>query len=391
MRILYLSQDLGIPFDGPKGASAHIRAVVEGFRKVGHETIFASPTVDRSTDGSRALPEPDLAPGLGMRTPLRTARALRHIWANAGVEAGLEALLQTWRPEVIYERYGPFAAAGGIVATRHGIPHILEVNSPLAREGREFRAQALGEAATALEHTAFDNAGAVVAVSTALRDELVADGLDAGKVHVVPNGFDPARFPFQALPADKESLTFGFVGGLRPWHGIADLAAAFSRIAHACSAGLLVIGSGPEIKHLKRLAEAWPGRIELAGALPQAEVARRMGEIDIALAPYPRLDRFHYSPLKILEYMGAGRAIIASEIGQVPELLEHEVTGLLVPPGDPEALATAMLRLSEDAALRLRLGTRAGTIAHAEHPWQRRIETILKIVDHSMQSTERVA
>jgi glycosyltransferase involved in cell wall biosynthesis len=391
MRILYLSQDLGIPFDGPKGASAHIRAVVDGFVKAGHDTVFASPTVIEAGGRLRPLPEPGLARGLSERAPARTARALRHVWANAGVEAALERLVESWRPTMVYERYAPFAVAGGLVAARHGIRHLLEVNSPLAREGREFRAQALDEAATALEQTALDNAGAVIAVSQALRNELVADGLAPGKIHVVPNGFDPERFPSHMLRPCEGSVTFGFVGGLRPWHGIADLAAAFARVAKRCDARLLVMGSGPEAKHFKNLAHAWPGRIELTGALPHDEVARRMAEIDVAVAPYPALERFHYSPLKILEYMGSGRPIVASAIGQVSELLCHDETALLVPPGDAEALADAMARLARDVALRCRIGARAAEVAHARHSWSRRIEDILEIARGHGDPVKKVA
>ena len=380
MRILCLSPDLGIAFDGTKGASAHLRSIVHGFRDAGHAVLFLSPTVEHESALLRGVALPGLFDGLDGGVPKRVGRALRHIWANAGIERALETAVSQFRPDLIYERYGPFSVAGGIVARRRGVAHLLEVNSSLAREGAAYRNQALNDAAAALEMSALATAGAVIAVSAELARELVGDGVAPERLHVVPNGFDPALFHPRAR-ASGGPVTFAFVGGLRPWHGIADMAEAFRRIAPETDARLLVIGQGPEEKHVLMLAEELPGRVELTGAVPQADVAERLGEADVALAPYPDLERFHYSPLMVLEYMGAGLPVVASEIGQVAELLEHESTALFVPPGDVGALADAMRRLAGDACLRGRLGVRAAEIAHAEHGWPRRIDQILAIAE----------
>lgn len=379
MRVLVLSQDLGIPFDGVKGASAHLRSIVAGFREAGHTVSLLSPAAGPGDEVLHAVALPGLGEGLGARVPKRVARALRHIWANTAVEAALERAVAEARPDLIYERYGPFAVAGGIVARRHDIPHILEVNAPLAREGALYRNQALGEAASALEASAFDTAGAILAISTELRDELVADGAEAGRIHVVPNGFDAARF--RPAPVGVEApVTFGFVGGLRAWHGIADMAEAFRRVvAREFDCRLLVVGVGPEEGRLRALAAELPGRVTLTGAVAHDEVPGLLRRIDVALAPYPSLERFYYSPLKILEYMGAGRAIVASRIGQVGELLADGETALTVPPGDAAGLAEAMARLAGDAGFRSRLGARAAEVAHREHGWASRIGRIVAI------------
>jgi glycosyltransferase involved in cell wall biosynthesis len=101
--------------------------------------------------------------------------------------------------------------------------------------------------------------------------------------------------------------------------------------------------------------------------------------MDIAVAPYPPLERFYFSPLKILDAMACGVANVASDIGQVSELLTHEETGILVPPGDPDALAAALLRLADDAPLRERLGQNAAREAHARHSWVSRAEEFVSI------------
>lgn len=382
MRVFCLSQDLGIHIDGTRGASAHLRSIVAGFGEAGHNVTFISPTLESGDEHRYAVSLPGLGDGLGPRVPKRVGRALRHIWANVGVEAALEQAIFEARPDLVYERYGPFGVAGGIVARRHGIAHILEVNAPLAREGALYRNQALGEAARALEGSAFDTAGAILAVSADLRDELLMDGVAGERIHVVPNGFDATRFRPAPMSGDGP-VTFGFVGGLRPWHGIADMAMAFRQVVEQLDCRLLVVGTGPEEERLRALAAELPGRIELTGAVSHADVPVLLRRIDVALAPYPPLERFYYSPLKLFEYMGTGRAIIASRIGQVEELLINGETALTVPPGDVAALAKAMARLAADPALRARLGRRAAEIAHREHSWASRIERIATIA-HSL-------
>lgn len=378
MRVLCLSQDLGIHIDGTKGAAAHLRSIVAGFTAAGHAVSFVSPALESGDKSRIAVKSLGLSNGLSPKVDKRVGRALRHIWANASVEIALESAIAAERPDLVYERYGPFAVAGGIVARRHGIPHILEVNSPLAREGTLYRNQALGEAASALEASAFETAGAILAVSDDLRTELVTDGVTAERIHVVPNGFDAGRFQPAPLSSNG-TVTFGFVGGLRPWHGIADMAEAFRRVVERIDCRLLVIGTGPEEGRLRELAAELPDRVELTGAVLHDDVPDFLRRVDVALAPYPPVENFYYSPLKLFEYMGTGRAIIASRIGQVESLLSDGDTALMVPPGDVTALADAMARLAADPGLRARLGARAAEVAHREHSWAGRIERITAI------------
>lgn len=362
----------------PRVPRRHLRSIVAEFTAAGHAVTFMSPALESGDHSRIAVKSLGLNDGLSPRVHKRVGRALRHIWANASVEIVLEDAIAAARPDLVYERYGPFAVAGGIVARRHGIPHILEVNSPLAREGTLYRNQALGEAASALEASAFDTAGVIVAVSDDLRDELVADGVPAERIQIVPNGFDAARFQPAPL-SNNGTTTFGFVGGLRPWHGIADMAEAFRRVVERIDCRLLVIGSGPEEGRLRALAAELPGRVELTGAVLHDEIPDLLRRIDVALAPYPPVENFYYSPLKLFEYMGAGRAIIASRIGQVEALLAHGDTALMVPPGDVAALAESMVRLGADPSLRAQLGARAAEIAHLEHSWAGRVERIIAI------------
>jgi glycosyltransferase involved in cell wall biosynthesis len=123
------------------------------------------------------------------------------------------------------------------------------------------------------------------------------------------------------------------------------------------------------------------GNITFSGAVPPDSVPAAISAMDIVVAPYPKMDTFYFSPLKIYEYMAAGKPIIASSIGQISDVLEHEVNALLVPPGDAEALAAALLRLRDDTDLGARLGAAAAAEVADNHTWRRRVLDVIGIME----------
>src|SRR5262249_46748399 len=156
--------------------------------------------------------------------------------------------------------------------------------------------------------------------------------------------------------------TVGFVGSLKPWHGLQTLVKAFDRL-HAIDPAvrLLVVGDGPERSRLEEdlTARSLLDAVHFTGSVAPAEVPGLLASMDAAVAPYPNLRHFYFSPLKVYEYMAAGCAVVASRIGQLDGLIEHEVSGLLCAPDDPLDLAGALLRLRSEPALRDRLGEAA--------------------------------
>jgi glycosyltransferase involved in cell wall biosynthesis len=310
---------------------------------------------------------------------VRVGRALTHVLTNVATYDCLAEQLADWPADVIYERYSPFGIAGGAVAADLGIAHVLEVNASLAEEGARYRGQALQDAAEALEDVAFRNASLVLAVSHELGQQIVDRGADPRRVAVIPNGVDDDLFTPVGIKAtaDLEAPTVvGFVGSLKPWHGIEVLVDAFRQVASGGRFHLLVVGDGPRATMIKTLASDLPGRVTWLPSVPHERVPEYLRVIDVAVAPYPVLDRFYFSPLKILEYMATGRAIVASRIGQIPDLLDDGEAGMLVPPGDASALAHALERLAEDEHLRRSLGRRAAESAHAKHLWTHRVADI---------------
>ena len=405
MRILYLCADRGITLQKHNGATAHFRSLVRAFRSCGHDVHVLTPSeADERTLGASVarIPAPamlaDLLAGVDVTVPRQEREALRarkrvihalgHVWNNVATEERLDFWIDRFEPDFVFELYSPFGVAGVLTCNRRGVPHVLNVHAPLAWEGATFRSQALQEAAEVLEQITFTDAQQIVANSSEMRVELIEKGVDPSKVEVVINGvhldlFSPDGDVHRV--GGKGSVVVGFSGSLKAWHGVEFLADAFRRAAQVDERlHLLVVGDGPLRGEIARLASELPGRVTATGALPFEEVPAWIRGMDIAVAPYPKLERFYFSPLKILDAMACGVCNVASNIGQIPELLRQGETGILVEPGDAAELASAILRAAADEELRKRLGAQALAEARERHSWQSRASEIASIAARLM-------
>ena len=187
----------------------------------------------------------------------------------------------------------------------------------------------------------------------------------------MPNGVNPARFP-KVDPAEGP-FTVGFLGSLKPWHDTATLIEAFAllRAGPVPDARLLIVGDGPDRARIEaRLDTRGLGDVaHLTGAVPASDVAEWLGRMHVAVAPYGSDQPFYFSPLKIYEYMAAGLPVLASRVGDLPEVLNGGALGLLADPDDPASLAAALARLAQDPALCARLGAAARSHVLAHRTW----------------------
>jgi glycosyltransferase involved in cell wall biosynthesis len=181
----------------------------------------------------------------------------------------------------------------------------------------------------------------------------------------------------------------GFVGSFKAWHGVDFLLEAFKWLrGEDPSYHLLLVGDGPMRAKLEEetrrlgLQEA----VTLIGSVPHEEIPRYLALMDVAVAPYPTLHDFYFSPLKLYEYMAGGRAVVASRIGQVAEVITDGFTGLLYEPGNEEALLDCIRRLRADEGLRRELGNNA-RMACSKNTWRRNAERVVSWVEPLLQHT----
>jgi len=316
---------------------------------------------------------------------------LRRILFNKELAAELKGRFDGAPPDFIYERASLYGTAGVALAKEFNVPLLLELNAPLAVEQNAYRATGLGELAASAEQWVLTQAQAVLAVSAPLREHAISLGAKPERVHVVPNGVDPARFqPGTREPAVRarwrlgEGPLLGFVGGLRPWHGVEILPALLERLARRHKKlRLVIVGEGQLRPELEQSVQerGLASRVLFTGGLSHEEVPSVIRHFDIALAPYPKLEHaFYFSPLKLFEYMACGLAVVAADVGQVSEVLRSGKTGLLYPPGDLDALTGVCDRLLNNPRLRMRLGRAASKMVHTHFTW-----------DHNANRVEQLA
>lgn len=378
-RVAYVSADPGVPVYGRKGCSVHVQAVVRALTRLGARvTLFAVRTGGSPPAGLEAVPLVRLPP---LPRDDAAARERAAVAANDTLRAAL------WREgpfDLVYERHALWSFAAMEHARVMGVPALLEVNAPLVEEQAAHRTLVDRPLAEACAARAFAAADALLAVSRGVAGHLEAHPAARGRVRIVPNGVDPARFPAgvaPALPAAPGVFTVGFLGTLKPWHGLDVLVDAFARLhRERPRTRLLLVGEGGERERVEAdlAARGLGGAAVLAGAVAPERVAAWLASMDVGTAPYAT-HNVYFSPLKVFEYMAAGLPVAASRVGQLAELIEDGRTGALCPPGDAAALAAALRRLCDRPALRAALGARARRTVLRDHTWDAVARRILAL------------
>ena len=380
MHVAYVCADPGVPVFGSKGCSVHVQEVVAALRRAGAAVhLFAARLDGEAPSSLRDVPVEPLPCAAAGDPAARERAALR---ANAALET---ALSRRGPFDLVYERYSLWSHAGMEHARATGSAGLLEVNAPLVEEQQRHRALVDRAAAERVAARVLGAASALLAVSRPLAEWLEKDPAARGRVHVVPNAVDPARFPPGLRPSRPALLgvfTIGFLGSLKPWHGLEVLADAFARVrAVRPGSRLLVVGDGPARAGFEADLDArgLAGSVVMTGAVAPGRVPALLASMDAAVAPYPERPDFYFSPLKVYEYMAAGLAVVASRFGPMEETIRHGVSGLLCPPGDAAALADALLDLADLPKLRGALGREARRAVLAEHTWARVADVILDL------------
>ncbi len=395
MRIAYVCADRGVNPAGAGGSSTHVRELVRALVQRGHDVtvllsaadgaadVLPCPVVDLQADPETAVLHARIQKAAhALDDESRAPREAQALLRNQSLTAALEAL--TPPPDVVYERQSLWSVAAQQFARRRGIPHLLEVNAPLVQQQKDYRELDLAAVAAGIEDTLLERSDRVLVTSPALVGYARDHGASRRGVRVVPCGVPASLLSATAraaAPRDPSRFVIGFLGSLKPWHGLDVLVRAFRKLDPArTGARLLIVGDGPlraEIEDQLR-ARQLDGFAELTGNVDAGGVAAQLARMDVGVAPYPDLASFYFSPLKLWEYAGAGVPIVASDTGDIGRVFPHRTAALLHPPGSATKLAAQIARLREDPELAARLARRARQIARA-HTWDRiaaRVERI---------------
>ena len=229
-------------------------------------------------------------------------------------------------------------------------------------------------------------ADTVSVASLALRERAIGLGVAEDRLFDAPVGADLDRFEAGG-DGEKIRSELGFEGPIAVYlgqlagaHAAPLFLEAATRVAsERPEAGFLVIGGGGTLPALKDYASTLNlgDRVRFTGAIPHHRVPDYLDVADIAVATLPDTPQAATkSPLKVVEYMAAGKAIVASEVGEAVRFLDQGRVGKLVKPGCPDALAAGIIELLDDPYKRSELGVAAREHLRKNHTWMHTAETL---------------
>lgn len=409
--VLYLNTYLWL---GAKtgGSVGHVAGVVNGLQRLGWPVTLASTSGAQLVDAEVAVVPLRLPHAYGFPPHVNHYRLQRRLLRQ------LEPVVATLRPTLIYQRMSVGDYTGVELSRKFGVPLVLEYNGASGWVSR-FWGWDVGSAslATRAEDVCLRHAHRVCTVSEVLTEDVVARGVRRERVIWYPNCvderlFDPTHFPPQVvgvlrqrLGLDKDDVVITFVGTFGQWHGVEVLARAAARLVTHERAWLdryrvrfVFIGDGvmmPEVRRVLDIPES-ARYVRLTGLVAQAEAPAYLAASDILASPHvPNVDgsRFFGSPTKLFEYMAMGRAIIASRLEQLNDVLspgldgghlqahglapDGEARALLVEPANIDQLINGLRFLVERPEWRAHLGAHARRAASQKYLWRHHVEHLL--------------
>jgi glycosyltransferase involved in cell wall biosynthesis len=320
----------------------------------------------------------------------------------------LSHLLQEYRifkrqkPDIFFYRLELYTFSGTWLSKWLGIPMVVEADCPPTYEHTNFYGKHykhLGSLPARIESQTLRAADAVIVISNILKDYYVKQGIPAAKMHVIPNGADPEKF--KPAPKDHElsqkyhladKVVVGWIGSLVGWSGIENLIdAAREILAARPEVCFMMVGGGKNQEFFREKLQTGDhaGRVILPGLVPHEHVSRYLSCMDIVMAPYPKLDFWYPSSMKLFEYMSAGKAVVATGVGQMREIVQDGVNGYLFDPDIAGELYQKLITLIDAPELRQRVAAQARRDIEEKWNWNAHAKKMIEIFAEVLQRRRR--
>lgn len=378
---------------GPVAALVSTAGWAEAARRVLGEAWIATPDgLVEPAEARRRGSDPSLgseaAPALRRRIPATAKTVVKdfsHWWRARHFRVDPGGPWDRHDIAFVWQRHELFQDAGLRLAAALGVPSVLFVPAPLIWEAAQWGVDRPGWSRWLERHgegPALRGADLVACGSERVAEEVSRVGVPAGRILVTPTGVDLNLFGGDEHAASlrrrlglEGRLIVGWVGSFRRFHAIEQ---AVDAVAKVDGATLLLVGDGPERPRIERLATARSVPAVFTGTVEHRDLPVHLAAMDAALVLAPAGAAYHYSPLKLAEYLAAGLPVVAPAVGQLQERLTDGVDALLVPPHDEAALVAALTRLRDDPALRDRIGRAGRAAAETDWSWDHQVRRILE-------------
>lgn len=293
--------------------------------------------------------------------------------------------------DFVWQRHDLFQTAGLDLARRLGRPSVLFAPATAVWEAERWGTHRPGWRGLAErfgERPALTTADVVACGAPEVAEQALRMGTRPERIVITPTGVDldlfdpPPDAAARAAQRDQLGLggrfVVGWVGSFRPFH---SLDRAVDAVADLEGATLLLVGDGPERPAIEARARQRGVHLVCTGTVDHADLPRHLAAMDVGLVLAPADAAFHYSPLKLAEYLAAGLPVVAPAVGTVTARLTDGVDALLVDPADPTALGAALRALRAEPALRDRLSVAGRAAAEAHWSWDEQVRRVVAAID----------
>ncbi|MEA2036578.1 MAG: glycosyltransferase family 4 protein [Nanoarchaeota archaeon] len=353
MRILYHSRTFALG-----GERVHIDSIVNNLRALGNKVFLIQPIYNKNIA--------TILSGLKKKIPL--------ISDILDILYDIKEFLRIKKYknyDLIYERHSLFNKAGAKYAKKYKIPLFLEVNAPYYSERTKYGNLALKKIAKKWELYSLHSADKIFCVSNKLKDILIKMGTREDKIIVTRNCID--KNLFNPKPKSKNNITIGFIGSLRDWHNVSMLTKTLNKVMDKYKdVAFILVG-----RSFKSIKLTHKDRFKLINTVKYSSIPQYIDLFDIGILP----GSTEYScPMKLVEYMAMGKAVLAPNLENIRELVKNNNNGLLLIPEDEKDFFLKLDKLIKSKALRKRLGKNARKyILDNNYTWQDNAKKIIRV------------
>lgn len=342
-----------------------------------------SMSVSDVVEATRLHGSPGRAVGRVRATAGVLAKDVRTAW-RAGVNSRNELPSPPDAGRWVWQCHGLFRRSGFGLAERLGVPCIQFVDAPIVWEAQQWGVARPGWGRL-LERVGelpqLRRADLVLCVSDEVAHQVRSLGVNDDRILVTPCTADPAAFDDVADERPGLGLgtgpVVGWVGSFRPFHRLDVLIDAMAEVSRAVpDAKLLLVGDGPERERVVRRATELGVQVVAPGSVTHDRIPAFVMSMDVAVLPADSGQEFHYSPLKLKEFLAAGRATVAPRVGEIERMLTSGIEALLYEPGCVTELAGNIRQLLDDSGLREQVGTAGRELCDLRFSIDRQLEEV---------------
>lgn len=368
-------------------ATMHL-GLLNGFQELGCNCSFAS-------SGFMQLPDRVSYYYIPYNNFLRNLPEVLNLPYNSRSKKALLKIIDHEQPDFLYQHHADFIYSGSLLKKELGIPFFLQCEAVQQWSKRYWGKHYLRKFLKWAEEIQWENADAIFVVSNNVKKMMIDYGVEAEKVYVHKSSVNTSMFHpgiDSSVIREKYSLNgkfvCGFSGTFAQWHGIEIFAHAIKYVVKKIPNFVaLFVGDGilrPRIEQIIKNDNVGEYSI-ITGLVPFKDMPKYLAACDLLVSPCvnnPDNSLFFNSPIKLYEYLAMGKPIIASNVGEQGESINHLYNGILCDPDSPEILAENIIWLFDEPDLRMKLSQQARTDAVEKHQWINNARGVLKVYEN---------